>query len=163
MFSISSGQFTYSGEITVIAKVAFMIKMVLTIPGFKHVVDEEVVKPDLGFWDRACRSVELGHHNGQALADIIVIIIIVIRRKILGGSPLTWAFSSSVWAKYSSAILSAHTRQCSRGRAGLDTSAHLISILQSGSTRFKKPLTGKTTCGGSSEPPAPLGSAQPSR
>ena len=58
-----------------------MIKMVLTIPGFKHVVDEEVVKPDLGFWDRASRPVELGHHNGQALADIIGIIIIVIRRK----------------------------------------------------------------------------------
>ena len=75
----------------------------------------------------------------------------------------TCAFSSSVCAKYSSAILSAQTLQCSRGRAGLDTSAHFISILQSGSTRFKKPLTGKTTCGGSSETPAPLGSAQPSR
>ena len=85
MFSISSGQFTYSGEVTVIAK--FMIKMVLTIPGFKHVVDEEVVKPDLGFWDRASRPVELGHHNGQALADIIVIIIIVIGRKILSPGP----------------------------------------------------------------------------
>ena len=33
------------------------------------------------------------------------------------------------WAKYSSAILSAHSRQRARGRAGLLTSAHLISIL----------------------------------
>ena len=33
------------------------------------------------------------------------------------------------WAKYSSAILPAHSRQRTRGRAGLLTSAHLISIL----------------------------------
>ena len=33
------------------------------------------------------------------------------------------------WRKYSSAILPAHSRQRTRGRAGLLTSAHLISIL----------------------------------
>ena len=97
--------------------------------------------------------------NGSACSHLLILTTTRLQMK----NKFTCAFSSSVCAKYSSAILSAQTLQCSRGRAGLETSAHLISILQSGSTRFKKPLTGKTTCGGSSEPPAPLGSAQPSR
>ena len=39
----------------------------LTIPSLEHVVDEEVIEANLGFWDWAGRPVKLGHHNWQAL------------------------------------------------------------------------------------------------
>ena len=65
--------------------------------------------------------------NGEELCcHLLILTTIRLQMK----NKFTCAFSSSVCAKYSSAILSAQTLQCSRGRAGLETSAHLISILQ---------------------------------
>ena len=42
----------------------------LTIPSLEHVVDEEVIEANLGFWDWAGRPVKLRHHNWQALTKL---------------------------------------------------------------------------------------------
>ena len=44
----------------------------LTIPSLEHVVDEEVIEANLGFWDWAGRPVKLRHHNWQALTKDII-------------------------------------------------------------------------------------------
>ena len=75
MFSISSGQFAYSGLIVTLIRNWWGIGWYrgyeglwcLTIPCFKHVVDEEVIESDLGFWDRTRWSIKLRHHYRQAL------------------------------------------------------------------------------------------------
>lgn len=46
----------------------------------------------------------------------------------IGGQPRAAPEASPTWQKYSSEMRAAHSMHCSRGRQGLDTSAHLISI-----------------------------------